>query len=320
MQTTISIKFPTDENGMTSRECPECENIFKVKFGTGITDENLLCTCPYCGYKDDMQSFHTKEQVEYAESIAMQCMYDEINKLFDDWGKKIEISSRNSPIKIKLIHNKLTYPISTYQEKELETNITCDVCQLEYAIYGKFAYCPDCGSHNSLQIFNKSLDVEAKKIHLSSTIEDKELAQSLQVDPLINSVSAFDGFGRALLESSKLFRTNQLSKISFQNIENAREKILNLCDYDIKTEIIDEDWAFLIMGFQKRHLLSHRSGVIDEAYLERSGDTSAILGRKVVVTPEEVIRFITLLRELGLSLNNHFNPDPYPHGKPPAYD
>lgn len=41
-------------------------------------------------------------------------------------------------------------PVRYYREKDIETKVTCDNCTLEYAVYGVFAYCPDCAAHNSL--------------------------------------------------------------------------------------------------------------------------------------------------------------------------
>ena len=43
-------------------------------------------------------------------------------------------------------------PIRYYVEDQTETLLTCESCTLTSAIYGVFAFCPDCGSHNSLQI------------------------------------------------------------------------------------------------------------------------------------------------------------------------
>jgi len=34
MKKEIPLNFPTDEHGLTGRECPSCNGYFKVKFGT----------------------------------------------------------------------------------------------------------------------------------------------------------------------------------------------------------------------------------------------------------------------------------------------
>ena len=43
-------------------------------------------------------------------------------------------------------------------------------------------------------------------------------------------------------------------------------------------------------------------GIVDEAYVASTGDTQAIVGRRVVVTSEETTKLIDLVRKLGQSL------------------
>jgi hypothetical protein len=42
-------------------------------------------------------------------------------------------------------------------------------CTLDYAIYGVFAFCPDCGAHNSLQMLQKNFKVIPKLMRLGKT-------------------------------------------------------------------------------------------------------------------------------------------------------
>ena len=88
-----------------------------------------------------------------------------------------------------------TPPIRYYREKRLETEVMCSNCALRYAIYGVFAYCLDCGIHNSQQILDKNLELAEKEAALAGTVES-ELATRLIEDALENEVSSFDGFGR----------------------------------------------------------------------------------------------------------------------------
>ena len=63
------------------------------------------------------------------------------------------------------------HPVQHYRESQLETEVVCEKCSLRYAIYGVFAYCPDCGEHNSRQILNKNLDLAGKQLGLAESIE-----------------------------------------------------------------------------------------------------------------------------------------------------
>ena len=306
MGNQIRISLPTDENGLTSRKCPnsDCGGVFKIKTGTGLKGTDLPCHCPYCGHKTDMGEFNTPEQIEYAKSIAINQIKSAIKKDVQDWGRQLERSTRNSFIKMSVDYKSHPHPIRYYQEKQIETFVTCDVCTLEYAIFGVFAFCPDCGTHNSVQILTKNLELVEKEVAFAKTLEDKELADRLINDSLENAVSSFDGFGRATCAAfaAKANDENSAKEITFQNINGAQTKVQKLFGFDIANDIDTNDWDFVIRSFQKRHLLAHKMGVIDDEYIKKAKDLSAVVGRKIVITSEEVLRLALLLKTIGSNL------------------
>ena len=79
---SISIPIPADENAFTGRECPQpdCEGYFKIELGTGLKGQGLPCHCPYCGHTAGHDQFWTKEQIEYAKSVAMRKITDALHK------------------------------------------------------------------------------------------------------------------------------------------------------------------------------------------------------------------------------------------------
>ncbi len=302
----IQISMPTDENGLTGRECPnpECLGNFKIKFGTGLQGENLPCHCPYCGRIASHDQFWTQEQLQYIQSIIQNEVSAALKEFTQDWDRELRRSTRNSFIKMSMEFKGGHHPIQYYQEKQLETNVICEVCTLEYAIFGVFAFCPDCGTHNSLQILNKNLELVEKEIAFAGTSEDLELTKQLIEDALENAISSFDGFGRATTEaySNKVSDPEQAKEISFQNIESARKKVQALFNFDLANGIHDDDWKFVMRCFQKRHLLAHKMGVIDEEYVKKAQDPHATVGRKIAVKSDEVIRLIGLLKIIGKHL------------------
>ena len=46
--------------------------------------------------------------------------------------------------------------------------------------------------------------------------------------------------------------------------------------------------------YQKRHLLAHNEGMVDESYIKKSGDQFYKVGQKIVVKPK-VLRFYYLV-------------------------
>lgn len=185
-------------------------------------------------------------------------------------------------------------PIRYYREKELETAIVCDNCTLRYAIYGVFGWCPDCGVHNSLQILAKNLELARKELTLAASAE-AELANHLIGDALENAVSAFDGFGRELC-------ARKSADIRFQSVLGARRKVQDTFGFDFADRLRPDEWECACRVFQKRHLLAHKMGVIDEDYLQKANDPDAVLGRRIRLTEGEVQSAITIVESMGRRL------------------
>lgn len=192
----MSVPIRSDKDGYLGRECPikECLGYFKITPGTGIKGP-APCHCPYCGYSGASNEFFTREQIEYARSVAVRKLLDVVQKDLKSlefehkpqgmFGIGISLKVKGSPPR----------PIHYYREKQLETEVICDSCTLKYAIYGVFGWCPDCGVHNSLQILTKNLELAKKELKLAESA-DADLGNHLVGDALENVVSAFDGFGR----------------------------------------------------------------------------------------------------------------------------
>lgn len=197
-------------------------------------------------------------------------------------------------------------PIRYYREKKLETEVICDRCTLRYSIFGLFAFCPDCGAHNSQQILEKNLEVTEKELELSATLEG-DLSTHLVQDALENIVASFDGFGRETCRVRAASATDPLrtKNVSFQNIERARQRVQDLFRVDFATGLDETQWRSVCRGFNKRHLLAHKMGVVDQQYVNQTGDTSIAVGRKIIIDPNEVRELLTLVRKLGKTLVNN---------------
>lgn len=186
------------------------------------------------------------------------------------------------------------HPIRYYQEEKLETKVVCDKCTLRFAIYGVFGWCPDCGAHNSLQILSKNLELARKELILAETV-DAEMADHLIGDALENVVSAFDGFGRELCSQKAI-------DVRFQNMISARRRVQESFGFDFADELDADTWIIACRLFQKRHILAHKMGVMDDEYVRKANDPDAVVGRRVRVTPQEVAVAISLIEGLGQRL------------------
>jgi len=297
----FSITLPPDEEGLIGRECPvaECEGYFKLQPGTGLKGESLPCHCPYCGHKAGSDKFFTKAQVEYAKSVVMR---EVTGALLKDL-KSLEFNHRPRGafgIGISMKVSGQPTRIRHYREKKLETEVVCDRCTLRYTIYGVFGFCPDCAVHNSLQILNKNLELAQKLLAVAET-QEPQVAQHLIENALEDCVSAFDGFGRETCRvfAQKALKPEKAAEIRFQNIVAARDRVKEQFGLDFSASAASSDWETVRRAFQKRHLLAHKMGVVDEDYLSATGDSPTLLGRKVSITVSEVSEFVAHLRVLG---------------------
>ncbi len=300
----LSISLPPDEEGFIGRECPvaECEGYFKLQPGTGLKGENLPCHCPYCGQGADSNKFFTKAQIEYAKSVAMRAVTGALLKDL----KSLEFNHRPQGalgIGINMKVSGQPAPLHHYRESKLETEVVCERCTLRYTIYGVFGFCPDCAVHNSLQILNKNFELVQKLLAVAEA-QEPLVAQHLIENALEDCVSAFDGFGRATCRAfaSKAVKPEKAAEIRFQNIAAARDRVKELFGVDFAAAADPSDWAHVLRAFQKRHLLAHKMGVVDEGYLSATGDTSSLLGRKVSIAGPDVHESMGRLQMLGAEL------------------
>ena len=133
-----------------------------------------------------------------------------------------------------------------------------------------------------------------------------ELSTQLVADALENVVSAFDGFGREICRvyAAKATNPSKAQDISFQNLSGAQKNVETFFGFDLAGGFDAHEWATACRFFQQRHLLAHRMGVVDEVYVKKSGDTRAMIGRKVTIVPDEVRVMVQLIGKLGLWLND----------------
>lgn len=290
---------------MIGRECLECEKYFKVKPGTGIPTSH--CHCPYCDYEGESDTFWTTAQNEYVKSIAMKQAFNQIikpsfEKLADSF-KELERSTRNSFIHFKVKTSGINYyvPIKYYSEKDLETTLICDNCGLVFSIYGVFAQCPDCNELNAFLIYEKSLEVTKKQFDIIlNPVISIEIKENSYIFILSSCISAFDGLGKELRKRKPDLYADKPKNL-FQNLFSLNK---NPGDF-IKNK--HSDFEFLIKMFQVRHIYVHNMGVIDDDFIQKLPKYSTHLGRKYILTQDEIEKYLLKMSELGNIMKEHFN-------------
>ncbi|MCA9902746.1 MAG: hypothetical protein KC547_02720 [Anaerolineae bacterium] len=122
-------------------------------------------------------------------------------------------------------------------------------------------------------------------------------------------ISAFDGFGREIcrMYADKTASPAQAADIRFQNLTGAQSNVQKHFGFDIAGSLSPSEWSAAIRGFQKRHLLAHNSGVIDDDYIAKSNDATAIKGHKIAIISSEVTDLIVIVRTMGAHITSEMS-------------
>jgi len=310
---SLSIDLPIDEDGRIARVCPNnsCSpGYFKVKPGTGITENHSKAFCPYCRHSDDPHNFTTKEQIRYAKGSVTKEAYKGINKMIEDAlglgpsrKKKIgddffSIEMSYKPASLPYVHRPL--------EEILKRDVICPHCGLDHSVFGLAVWCADCGrdifmTHVEAEyaVIKMMLkDIRRRQKKLGVRVAAKDVKNALE-----DTVSIFEATLRYLVKrhlTDKAISQDEIESIfrkrirnKFQNITFASALIKELTEEELFMDLKKEQVDFLEMIFQKRHPITHNLGIVDKKYLEmvRSDE---IAGVDVRVTVEEVRKAISL--------------------------
>ncbi len=137
---------------------------------------------------------------------------------------------------------------------------------------------------------------------------EQELSAKLIENALEDCVSAFAGFGRELCRIYGNHASNSVNanRIRFQNMDEARASVQIAFGVDLARSCGAEAWQQAVRLFPKRHLVAHKMGVVDQEYVNRTGDNSAIIGRKIVIRAVEVQQLTDMLSLAAESISAQF--------------
>jgi len=257
----------TSKDSGRTYNCPNCTKVFKTAVPAS------MLSCPHCQQKILLSPLARATKV--------------VKNLFGSDPKSID--------------NTAFEQLTNEQKELLATHIDCPSCGADYIVYQAFESCPACKEEQNHHIFKKNLELVGKQLELAQTITT-ELHQLLIENSLEDLVSTFDGFARRLTDKAKdkASKPDKVGYLSFQNLKKARKDVKQLFGFDLSTPLEQERWYQANDSFQKRHLLTHNLGLVDEAYIEKSKNKTAVVGERIVIEQTEVNDLISDVDILGL--------------------
>lgn len=314
----IPIKLLSDEKGYLDRECPNdnCLYTFKINmqdWSDKLSDKEVHC--PMCGHIDTPDKWWTQKQLEDMREIAINYAKDMIyDKLDDAFGSLAKSTKRNKYVKITYKPSKriafTNNPIG--QSEEWETDILCEACGTRYSVIGSAYFCPYCGYNSAVSVFDDSLDSIEKM--LSSLEEMKDLltksygrdkaetiCRGLLESSLGDIVSAFQKFAECIYKtkSSTPVRVND-----FQIVEKGSQLFNVAVGRGYDEWLNDNELKQMNLLFQRRHIIEHNGGLVDERYINQSKDKTYVIGQHIIVHKKDALELLAIIKKLSNGLKS----------------
>jgi len=191
----------------------------------------------------------------------------------------------------------------------MQLKIKCPECACRYAVIGSAYFCPACGHNAADLVFSQSLGtIRATFDNLSVIVGGmpnrdaaENTARLLTEDSLQRLVTAFQRFAEALYD--KRPGQPKLRRNAFQNLEEGSSHWQSAFGHGYNAYLTPEELAKLKPGFQQRHLLAHREGLLDADYIAKTGDANYRAGQRLVIREAAVREYLALTEKLGAGLS-----------------
>jgi uncharacterized Zn finger protein (UPF0148 family) len=314
----FSITLPVDGEGYFDRQCSseECGAQFKVLYEDWrdkVSDEQVFC--PICRFETTSDAWNTPEQEEYIQAIALNHAQGIITSAMQEDARRFNRAQKPGFISLSLSvkpgRPQIEVPVGVADI--MRQTFTCEACGCRYASIGLAYFCPSCGHNSVLITFEKTLDTVRQVMSKTSdmvraleTVVDKDTARdsvrNILEDSLLRLVGAFQYFAEYLYNQRPSAASIKQRKNVFQNLTESSALWKKLTGKGYEDLLIKSDFADLERLFQKRHLIAHRNGIVDQEYITKSGDSTYAIGQRLVISETNVLRLADILATLSVEL------------------
>lgn len=318
----ISIPIEADEKGYVDKECPskQCEFLFKVNqedWKNLFKDEKVWC--PMCRYEAPADQWFTKKQIEHGKSEAFTVVKGEIDRALRTGAQKFNRKqSRNAFITMSMEvkgGTQRTYTLPAKAADVMQLEIECEDCSAHFSVIGSAYFCPACGANSVVRTYNDSLRKIKAKIDSVETVR-KVLSDAVGIDEaeltcrslvetcLSDGVTAFQKYCEGLYE---LTGKGKAPFNVFQRIDDGSELWHEVVSQGYDSWLTIDELRSLKLLYQKRHILVHNEGIVDQKYIDKSGDSSYKIGQRIVVSKRDIEALLFSLEKLGNGLSDACN-------------
>jgi hypothetical protein len=310
----MRVEIPLDDQGFFGRQCPLCEQVFRVSYEDyKALPEDLRLWCVYCGNHDDHSEFLTAQQKERilrpAADIAMQL----IGRAFDDSFSDIARRTRGSMVSISYRSNPFyPEPLPGIDEERLVRERSCSSCALRYAVFGEHRFCPVCGSLAPEVVALDALAAESARLDAlrslpddaTATLREQGVFDRIYVDTIENLVSIVENLASSTFRAKVLGADAHLKGKGnvFQRLDEMAVLFQSHLNSDLRATVDAATWALLESMWAARHVFGHQDGIVDDRYLAKVPAATVSVGQRLTLNEVLVRQAIGAAEKLCLAV------------------
>lgn len=286
----IPVSIKEDGDGYVDKECPnpDCLFSFKVNLADWVTifkDEKVFC--PMCRYEATSNFWLNSVQIQEGREQVIRQVRGRILSAWEGRTYKQDL-------------------ITISAMEEMRHKIQCSECNAKFAVIGSAFFCPCCG-HNSVErTFDESLRkveiklsyIEKNRVTIGADNKDDAeiLYRSMIEGALSDLVVAFQRYCEYtfLTESPN----ENIQPNVFQRLEEGSKLWRKMYGSGYEDWLSKKEFSRMNTFFQRRHLLSHKEGLVDGKYLQKANDHVYKLEQRIVVKDSDVNELLQLVKKV----------------------
>ncbi|WP_448101072.1 hypothetical protein [Luteibacter jiangsuensis] len=254
--------------------------------------------CPYSGTVADDDAFRHPDDVKAAvELVKHEVVQDVQDALADMLKNAFGGRSSRGPIRVTAsIERGAPRPKPRFARRDLMRELVCDHCGRDYGVFAIGLFCPDCGAPNLRLHFLREVELVNDQASLAENVgaDHEELAYRLLGNAHEDVLTAFEAtlktvyfHGKTKADASPPPKVGN----DFQNVDRARQRFEEL-GLDPFEDLSESELAALKLNIQKRHIIGHNLGVVDDRFATHAND--AKVGETVQLVGEDIRQFAAI--------------------------
>ena len=266
--------------------------------------------CPYSGsVADDAAFTHPEDHkaaLELVKHEAVQDIEEAVTQMFKDAFN----GSKNIKFKPGISAPK---PRPRFTRQDLMRELVCDHCGRDYGVFAIGLFCPDCGAPNLRLHFAREAELVDDQVSLAEEIDadSQELAYRLLGNAHEDVLTAFEATLKAVYLHGKaqVGVTPPNLGNDFQNVGKAFKRYGEL-GLNPFAGLTDAEVAGLKLNIQKRHIIGHNLGIVDDKFSTHDG--GAKVGETVHLVGEDIRQFAAISQKVVDALDTWLGGSPSP--------